>query len=190
MPLSRPAPRAALHRRAIEMHGYQRDDGLFDIEAHLVDTKTYAFGNFDRGQIQPGEALHGMWLRLTVDEKLVIQTCEAVSDFTPYDICPLVTPNFAVLAGVSVGPGFNRAVKERLGGALGCTHLRELLAQMATVAYQTVAPILCRRAKAARAAAIAAGETPPPSRSLPIGTCYAYAPDSPLVLRHQVQAEE
>jgi hypothetical protein len=30
-------------------HGcWQRDDGLFDIEAHLVDTKSYPFENMDR----------------------------------------------------------------------------------------------------------------------------------------------
>ena len=182
MPLSQPADRQALHRRLIDMHGYERADGLFDIEAQLTDTKTYAFGNFDRGQIQPGEPLHGMWLRLTVGDDMVIRACEAVSDFTPYDVCPKATPNFAALAGVSVGPGFNRAVKERVGGVLGCTHLREVLAQMATVAYQTIAPLRWRRAEAAREAAIARGEAvPPPARTLPIGSCYAYAPDSPVV---------
>jgi len=190
MPLSEPAPREALHRRVIDLHGYQRADGMFDIEAHLVDTKTYPFGNFDRGQIKPGEPLHGMWLRLTVDEAMVIRAVEAVSDFTPYDICPQAAPNFAALVGASVSVGFNRVVKERVGGALGCTHLREVLAQMATVAYQTVGPVKWRRAEAARAAAIAAGETPTPRRSLAIGSCLAYAPDSPVVKRHLEQAEE
>ena len=34
MPLSPPVEREALHRRAIELNGYRRTDGLFDIEAH------------------------------------------------------------------------------------------------------------------------------------------------------------
>ena len=42
MPLSAPAPRHFMHNRAIECRGYQREDGLWDIEGHLVDTKTYA----------------------------------------------------------------------------------------------------------------------------------------------------
>ncbi len=41
MPLSAPAPRQLMHNRAIECRGYQREDGMWDIEGHLVDTKTY-----------------------------------------------------------------------------------------------------------------------------------------------------
>lgn len=188
MPLSEPeASRVPLHCRQITMDGYQRTDGLFDIEAHLVDTKSYPFDNMDRGTIAPGEALHGMWVRLTVDETMMIRACEAVSDFTPYDICPKVAANFAALAGVTIGPGFNRAVKERVGGVLGCTHLREVMAQMATVAYQTIGPVQWRRARAEREAAVAAGDptTAPLPRRLPIGSCYAYAEDSPVVQRHR-----
>jgi hypothetical protein len=191
MPLSPPAPRQHLHTRAIELRGYAREDGLYDIEAHLVDTKSYAFENRFRGSIQPGEALHGMWVRLTVGEDMVIRACEAASDFTPYEICPQAAPNFAALAGVTIGPGFSRAVKERVGGIQGCTHLREVLGQMATVAFQTIGPMKWRRAAAERAAAIARGESPPPARrAVPIGTCLAYAPDSPVVKELQDQAEE
>jgi len=191
MPLSPPAARQPLHRRLIDIHGYAREDGLYDIEAWLEDTKSYPFENQDRGTIRPGEALHGMWVRMTVGEDMVIRACEAVSDFTPYAICPQAAPSFASLAGVAIGPGFNRAVKERVGGVLGCTHLREVLAQMATAAFQTIGPMRWRKAREAREAAIARGETPPPAkRAVPIGSCYAYAPDSPVVARMQEQAEE
>ncbi|TPG53431.1 DUF2889 domain-containing protein [Roseomonas nepalensis] len=182
MPLSAPAAREPLHRREISMHGYRRADGLFDIEGHLVDTKTYAFGNLDRGTIEPGEALHGMWLRLTIDDDLVITACEASTDFSPYAICPLAAPNFAALAGVKIGPGFTRAVKEKVGGSLGCTHLREMLAQMATVAFQTVYPVRRKRELEDPAAAQA-------SRNRMIGTCLAYAPDSPIVTERWGKAE-
>jgi hypothetical protein len=191
MPLSAPVARQPLHRRLIDMHGYQREDGLYDIEAHLTDTKSYAFDNQERGTITPGTPLHGMWVRMTVGEDMVIRTCEAVSDFTPYRICPEVAPNFARLAGVSIGPGFNRAVKERVGGVMGCTHLREVLAQMATVAFQTIGPMRWRKARAAREAAIARGESPPPARrAVPLGSCHAYAPDSEVVRRLLEEAEE
>jgi hypothetical protein len=191
MPLSAPVARQPLHRRLIEMHGHAREDGLYDIEAWLEDTKSYPVENQDRGTIQPGEPLHGMWIRLTVGEDMVIRTCEAASDFTPYTICPQAAPNFAALAGVSIGPGFNRAVKDRVGGVLGCTHLREVLAQMATVAFQTIGPMRWRREREAREAAIARGETPPPARrSVPLGSCLAYAPDSEVVKRLEGQAEE
>jgi hypothetical protein len=182
MPLSPPADREALHRRAITMHGFRRADGLFDIEGHLEDTKTYPFANLDRGTIQPGEALHGMWIRLTVDEDLVIMACEAVTDSSPYAICPQVAPNFAALEGVRIGPGFTRAVKERVGGVHGCTHLREMLAQMATVAFQTIYPVRRKREMDDPKAAEAA-------RNRMIGTCFAYAPDSPVVTERWGKAE-
>jgi hypothetical protein len=175
MPLSPPVDdRRHLHTRTLTMQGFERGDGLFDIEGHLTDTKPYSFDNFDRGRVEAGEPLHGMWIRLTVDEDMVIRACEAVSDYTPYAICPAVAPNFARLAGVTIGPGFTRAVKERLGGIEGCTHLREMLAQMATVAYQTMQPVRRRNREQ---------QADDPARPVIIGSCYAYAADSPVVER-------
>jgi len=175
MPLSAPADREPMHRRQIDMHGYRRADGLFDIEGHLLDTKAYGFDNEERGWLPPGTPLHGMWIRLTLDDDLVIRACEAASDHTPYAVCPQAARNFARLAGLRIGPGFNRAVQERVGGVLGCTHLREMLAQMATVAYQTLYPV--RRAKELER------EKQTGAREKPriIGTCLAYDPASPVV---------
>lgn len=171
MPLPDPAPRRALHRRDISITGYAREDGLYDVEAQLTDTKTDPMVNGDRGEIAPGEPLHGMWLRLTIREDMEVVACEAASDFTPYAPCPAAAPNFARLAGLRIGPGFNKAVQERVGGVAGCTHLRELLAQMATVAFQTLYPIRVRKEREA-----------PGTRPRLLGTCIAYAEDSPVSL--------
>ena len=138
MPLSDAAPREALHDRSIECRGFRRDDGLWDIEAHIVDTKTYAFENTARGEIRPGDAIHDMWLRLTVDDGFVIRGVEAAMDASPFPVCPAITPAFAKLAGVRLGRGWSHAVRERLGGVNGCTHLVELLRPVATVAFQTI----------------------------------------------------
>jgi len=182
MPLS-PAPeRELLHLRDIALRGWRRADGLYDIEAHLQDTKTTVITNGDRGEIRPGEPLHGMWLRLTVDEDMLVVACEASSDHTPYAMCPQAAPNFAALAGLRIGPGFNRAVAERVGGVKGCTHLRELLGQMATVAYQTLYPVFAARERAEAERRAATGEAPPPGRPALVGTCLAYAPNSPVTL--------
>jgi hypothetical protein len=186
MPLSTSADRELLHLRDIDLRGYQRADGLVDIEAHLVDTKTYTFPNVDRGEVKPGEPLHGMWLRLTINLDLEIIEAEAASDFTPYVQCPQAAPNFSRLAGLKIGPGFNKAVNERVGGVVGCTHLREVLAQMATVAYQTTYSLRDKRARAQRAAAIEANggkELPrePAKRPSLIGTCLAYDPAGEVV---------
>src|SRR5215217_7837974 len=119
MPLPAPAERELLHLRDIALRGYRRADGLFDIEAHLEDRKTdnplNASGRED-GTAARDRPIHGMWLRLTVDEALTVVACEASADFTPYAICPQAAPNFARLAGLRIGPGFNRAAAERVGG--------------------------------------------------------------------------
>ncbi len=184
MPLTEPMPREPLHLRDIELRGYRRDDGLFDIEAQLTDTKTYAFSNSDRGQIEPGVPLHRMLARMTLNTEMVITAFEAVTELGPYAICPTAAPNFARLAGLKVGRGFLKAANERVGGVHGCTHLRELLGQMGTVAFQTLFAVRIKRETASNA------ERPSiekPSRPMVLGTCLAYAPDSPVVARQWPQ---
>lgn len=122
MPLSPPEDRELLHSRDIVLRGYRRSDGLYDIEAQLTDTKSYGSANRDRGYIEAGEPIHGMWLRLTVDEERTIVACEAASDYTPYAICPTAAPNFARLAGLRIKPGFLKEAAKQVGGTVGCTH--------------------------------------------------------------------
>ena len=138
MPLSGPVAREPLPHRAIDCHGFRRADGLWDIEARLVDTKTYGFENRHRGEIEPGDAIHDMWLRLTVDDGFVIRRVEASTDASPFAVCPAITPAFAKLEGVTLGRGWSREVRQRLGGVKGCNHLVELLRRMATVAVKTI----------------------------------------------------
>ena len=64
-------------------------------------------------------------------------------------ICPTAAPNFTRLAGLRIKPGFLREAAQRVGGTVGCTHLRELLQQMATTAFQTINPWKARRELAA-----------------------------------------
>ena len=42
------------------------------------------------------------------------------------------------MVGVTMGPGWRQAIEKTVGGTRGCTHLRELLYNMATAAYQTI----------------------------------------------------
>jgi len=186
MPLPDPSePRELLHQRDIRLRGFRRADGLFDIEAELQDTKAYGFSNEDRGWIAPGVPLHHMRARMTVDEDMLIVAFEAVTEAGPYRICPQAAPNFARLAGLRIGRGFLKAANERVGGTVGCTHLRELLQPMATVAFQTLYAVRAkRRQPAANAEATAEADAPThQGRPALLGTCLAYAPDSPVVKR-------
>ena len=138
MPLPAPVERQHLHTRLVECRGYFRHDGLWDIEGHIKDSKTYAHRSGYLRWLEPGDAVHEMWIRLTVDENYVIHDVEAVSDHIPYVACTEITPNFKRLIGLSVREGFRRAARERLGGREGCVHLVELLGPVATVAFQTI----------------------------------------------------
>lgn len=188
MPLTPPVDRTRLHTRRIEIAGYRRGDGLYDIEASLSDTKTYALPTEDRGVIAPGEKLHGMWLRLTVDDRMMIHAAEAATDFAPYAVCPQAAPNFARLEGLRIGRGFLKQAAERVGGTAGCTHLRELLQQIGTTAYQTIGPARAQH-RMPTGQTVSAEELDRRTseefggpKAL-LNTCLAYAEDGPVVRR-------
>lgn len=170
MPLSEPAPRETLHRRAIQLTGYRRADGLFDIEAEIIDTKTYPL-QLEHRAPEPGEPLHNMRLRLTVDEDLTIVAAEAATEAGPYLACAGGAESFARLAGLRIGAGFMREAMARLGGPAGCTHIRELVQQMGTVAFQT---LFGQRSRPLDESAVAARM---------VNSCHAFAADGPVVRR-------
>jgi len=177
MPLPAAAPREPIHTRQIECRGYRRDDGLWDIEGHLTDTKTYAFMNENRGEVAPGEPLHQMWLRLSVDDTLTIRAVEAATDHSPYAVCPAIIPNFQRLIGVNIGKGFINYVRELLGGVEGCTHLVEMIGPVATTAYQTIFPYRNR-------IAASAGRKPDAShKPRLLNTCHAFAENGEIARR-------
>lgn len=173
MPLSAPKARKHLHTRTITCTGYEREDGLWDIEGHMTDQKTYAFENDWRGTVGAGDKVHEMWLRLTLDDHLVVQDAEAVTDNSPFEMCPNITDSYKQLIGIKVGLGWRRAIRQKLGGRLGCTHLTELLAPIATVALQTMMPTLMKRREERKEKS-----TRPPGI---LDTCHAWSADSEVV---------
>lgn len=183
MPLSRPTvKREKFHTRTIVCDGYAREDGLWDIEAHMTDVKHYAFVNKWRGEITPGTPVHEMWMRLTVDDRLTVVDVEAQTDNSPYAICPAITGNFKRLIGLQIGAGWNRKVKTLLGGVEGCTHLVELLGPMATVSFQTIFGSSKRRRDEMFGLETPETPTSDDSRaSIIVNTCHALSTDGPVV---------
>lgn len=130
-------PRKLLHRRSISVEGFQREDGLYDIEGHLLDVKGYDF-SVSGGTRVAGEPIHDMWLRITIDEHMVIHDAQASMDARPYEgSCETITPHYGKLKGLRIAPGFTKSVKELFSGVRGCTHLTGLIGTLATVAFQT-----------------------------------------------------
>lgn len=173
MPFPEPAAREAVHRREVVCRGYRRRDGLWDIEGHLVDTKDYDFRSRFRGEVPAGDPVHDMWIRLTVDSDLVVREVHVAVHRSPYPLCPAVLPNFQRLKGLPIAKGWRRAARERLGGVNGCTHLVEMLAPLATAAFQTVYPL--------RADSRGGPAEEPGGRPMLLNTCHAYAETSPVV---------
>jgi hypothetical protein len=171
MPLPASVPREELHLRRIDLRGYRRVDGLYDIEAHLVDTKREAL-TLDSGRtVPPGTPIHDMSVRLVVDEDLHVVDVVASTDASLYGICREATGTLQSIKGLCIGPGWSKAVGERLAGSKGCTHLTELLKPLATVAFQTLSKVRATRPPAFDANA----------KLRKIDSCYAYASDRELV---------
>jgi hypothetical protein len=174
MPLSPSQPRKHIHTRAVTCRGFQRDDGLWDIEGEIVDTKTYTFANKDRVRVAAGEPIHHMRVRLTLDDDLVVRNAEATTEAGPFNMCGDIASAYGALEGLAIAPGWRKEVLKRLGGVKGCTHVTDLLiGPLAVTAYQTVVP--ARRHLGTDAAA----KKRPPL----IDSCHALARTSPVIKR-------
>ena len=141
MPLSSPVKRNLIHTREIRCMGYEREDGLWDIEGRITDTKTYSFNNLDRGEVSAGMPVHDMIIRLTIDSDLLVQKAEALTEAAPFHICPAINDSVSALEGLKITSGWRRNVQNAIGGLKGCTHINQLLTgPLATTAYQSIIP--------------------------------------------------
>jgi hypothetical protein len=167
--LPKPVAREPLHTRAIEIRGFKREDGLYDIEGHLVDTKSYDFNLAGRPH-PAGKPVHGMWLRITVDRTLTIVDAAASMDFMPYEgDCNQIEPAYRKLIGIAIHPGYHQRLKEVLGGVRGCSHITEMAGMLATAAFQTMAGQKLQS---------------PDQKPFQLDRCHALAATSPVVGRH------
>ncbi|MFZ9256047.1 MAG: DUF2889 domain-containing protein [Burkholderiaceae bacterium] len=140
MPLPAPkSSRTTRHLRSMSAQAFERDDGLWDIEARLTDTKPRPIV-LASGSRAAGEPVHNLWLRVTVDTALNIVDAVAASDATPYPgHCDSFPEVYRQLIGLNLARGFRHALRERLGGIGGCTHLTELAGILPTATIQAFA---------------------------------------------------
>ena len=139
MPLSAPVPRKTSHIRRVTYQGYEREDGLWDMEAELHDSKAHDMPSFrHQGVRLAGDPIHHMWLRVTIDRQLVVHAIEAAMDAHPLQDCPQARPALQGMVGACMARGWRQAIAQHMGGVASCTHLREPLFNMATAAFQTL----------------------------------------------------
>jgi len=139
MPLAPPSPRSLLHTRSVRYECFAREDGLFDIDAHLVDVKDHDLVLLS-GLRPAGHAVHDMWIRVTIDGDLNVREVSAKMDAMPYPGgCNRIEPAYAKLVGANLASGFRKRVQAAMGGIQGCTHITECLGGVPTAAIQMFA---------------------------------------------------
>lgn len=175
MPLSAPVERTPVHRRRIECRGFRRADGLWDIEGHMTDVRdSDTTLRVEERVVKAGEPIHEMSVRLTVDDNLTVVAIEAAMDAYPTGGCAGAVDPMQSLVGLRIAPGWTNAVKERLNGPLGCTHLMELMWPVATTAYQTLSMLRIDKLLA---------PAQPGKRPAKIDSCWAYSAEREIVQR-------
>ncbi len=176
--LSAPAPRRHMHLRTVQCDGYLRDDGLWDIEASIIDRKPFRYTEPVRGVREPGTDVHHMAIRLTVGMDMVIRAIEVTMPATPYEHCGTAIPNYQGLVGRRIDGKWRATVRDIVGASKGCTHARELLFPMATTAFQT---LYGWRDEASKSSSVEPKD--PNGKPYFIGGCVGWAEDGPVVAR-------
>jgi len=178
--------REELHVRRIEMRGYRRSDGLYEVEGRVTDRKTQDFSPLvgDR-RVPASEALHDMGVRIVFDDRMTVHDIATFTDAAPYRICPLGGLALQQLKGLRMTKGWGQEVRARLSGDRSCTHLMELLVPLATTAFQSLSAL--RQTWPDRLDA--------EGRPAKIGSCYAYGASRELVAQrwpahHRPDADE
>ena len=178
MALPPPTPRKLSHTRTLVYQGFDREDGLWDIEAELTDVKTFDFQVPNEVPFWANEPIHTLKIRVTLNAQLVIQDVVTSMDHIPHPECAGAPHGMHKLIGCAMGPGWRKVINQHVGGTDGCTHLREMLANMATAAYQTVPASRWHRRELA-------GLPQPEVTKAPfhLGQCHSWALDSPTTQR-------
>lgn len=139
MPLSPPTiDRQPRHIRSVRYQSFERSDGLWDVEGELIDTKAIDIPRMRGGTLRAGQPVHHMHIRVTVDTQLVVHAIEAVMDAHPIEGCPGALDAMQRMVGCCMAKGWRKAIDQHLGQIAGCTHMRELLMNMATATFQSI----------------------------------------------------
>jgi len=140
----------------MDVQVYAREDGLWDVDATLSDVRSRETRS-SQGMRPAGSPIHDMTLRLVVNAQLGILQAGSESRAVPYrGLCERVNGSgpqadadadaepahpdvYARLVGLNLLRGFRQALRERIGGIAGCTHLSELAQVLPTAVVQALA---------------------------------------------------
>jgi hypothetical protein len=184
MSLSSPVSRQLRHRRAIRLEAFERDDGLWDIEACLTDEKPRDV-QLASGVRPNGLPIHELWLRITIDRELSIVDSEASSIWAPYGrLCAESNSAYRKLIGLNLLRSFRREANAVLRGVAGCTHITELCAVLPTAAIQAYAGDVWSPENGSPFTREDDSTPPEDQPPFQLGRCHALRFDGPAVEEH------
>lgn len=167
--------REELHFRRIDMRGYRRSDGLYEVVGRVTDRKPGEFVLPRGGKVVPeGEPVHDMGVRIVHDEDFKVHAVETFTEASPYEMCPEGGRTLQSLVGLRMTSGWSKEVRSRLERSQTCTHLMELLIPLATTAYQTLSFLAKTRPERRDVT----------GRPMKVDSCYAYGAEREVVLRY------
>lgn len=168
-------PREELHLRQIELRGWRRGDGLFEIEASLTDRKPDAFQPPAGLRVVPsGEAIHDLGLTLVFGADMVVRGVSTFISAHPYRQCTGGGESLQALVGLKIGAGWSTDVRKRLPSGETCAHLRELLIPLASAAVIALTSVRGQEDLNALR---------PDGTPRKIDSCYAYGASRELVMQ-------
>ena len=168
------ATRQLKHRRQIDVQVFARADGLWEVDATLTDTKTREARMAD-GIRAAGTPIHDMLLRLVVNPQFDILEAGSQTRWMPYNgVCDQHGDVYGRLVGLNLLQDFRKALRQRVGGVLGCTHITELAQVLPTAVVQGfVGEVLDTRGTAEGA-----------RQPFQIDRCHALRSDGEVVRQH------
>lgn len=173
--------RRLVHQRNIHADVFARDDGLWDVEAELIDTKARDF-QLATGLRRAGEPIHHMRLTVTIDTRMNVVDAKAKMLRVPYaGHCDEIAPDYDRLIGLNLLKNFRFDVRQRFGGTAGCTHVTELTNVLPTAAVQAFAGEVVRTQDESQGGAAGAGCAPTEQKPFQIDRCHALRSDGPAV---------
>ncbi|MEO8938299.1 MAG: DUF2889 domain-containing protein [Burkholderiaceae bacterium] len=173
--------RRLVHTRSISAQVFARDDGLWDVEAELVDTKGGDF-RLATGTRLAGEPIHHMRLKVTIDTSLHVVEAGATSVSVPYPgSCETIAPDYRRLVGLNLMRNFRRDVRLLFGGTAGCTHITELTNVLPTAAIQAFAGEVIRTRDASEDDPAPGPDALLEQKPFQLDRCHALKSDGPAV---------
>lgn len=125
-----------IHRRSIDMVTYALDDDTVLVEGWLRESRHHNIYDITGEEVEKGP-VHHMAIRLKVGgTPITIINAEAEMVHVPLDFCHENVETIRKIIGLKISVGFQKKVRDLIGGDKGCTHLTNLLIAMSQAVFQ------------------------------------------------------